>query len=104
MKCIVMFMGRPERSEVKNPEQAPRHLGGPDYFVVRVAEGDRKRFSALPKKSIACCALRASGQQVARTTQDKQVEASFRGIQPKEIKIQPSLQGFKALGVDPSPS
>jgi len=52
------------------PEQVPGIGGWPGLHVARVAEGDRKRSAALPYKSIASCALRASGQQVARTTQD----------------------------------
>ena len=68
-------------------------MGGPDYFVVRVAEGDRKCSAALSFPAIiASSALRAPGQQVARATRQRQAEASFEELDPKKLMNTPDVE------------
>jgi len=73
--------------EGKEPRSKLRGiLGGPDYFVVRVAEGDRKRFSALPEKiNRFLHATRVRATSSPDHPGHKSL-SKLRGIQPKEIK------------------
>jgi len=65
-------------------------LGGPDYFVVRVAEGDRKRFGTLPEKInrfLRAACVRATQARLSHPDHLGQKSRSkLRGIQPEEIK------------------